>query len=141
MFLIKLGNWQTKRAQKSHQKEDEKDERGQSRRTDRSRRNHNERKQDRREKTGEDRNRRDRNPKQQRSQRTFGKRKQSPPAKKWVEASGEIVSGSRVRMQDGLFAGRDGDVIEFNSKSEAKVLVGQFPTWVPLKSLTLLKED
>ena len=44
-------------------------------------------------------------------------------------------------MKEGLFSGRDGDVVELNSKGQAKVLVGQFPTWVPLKDLTLLKES
>jgi len=60
--------------------------------------------------------------------------------KKWVEAAGTVSVGSRVRLKEGLLAGRDGNVVELSSKGEAKVLVGQFPTRVSVKTLTLLQE-
>jgi len=68
------------------------------------------------------------------------KRQPRREEKKWVEATGVVSVGSRVRLKEGLLAGRDGEVVELSSKGEAKVLVGQFPTRVSVKTLTLLQE-
>lgn len=139
-----LGDWRARRNQNSNPRRQENsgDDGGRARQDDRPSRGRNDKKSPRRQRRDFDGPKNREGLSRSKGPRNKGTKRRNPvPQKKWIETTGEVVEGARVRMKDGLFSGRDGDVIELNNKAEAKVLVGQFPTWVPIKSLSLLKED